>query len=113
MLTPKNYPPTKQANPAPESLPSNSRLCSQSLRLLRTLIHRTQIPLGRSHDTNTILTKPTAMHGTIPTLLRPIPTHHALQMRTQRREPVRPAVVVLVDGRRLAGLGGLISFLSR
>lgn len=44
------------------------------------------------------------MHRTVPTLLRAVPANHTLHMRAQRRELMRPPLIVFVDSSRLASL---------
>ena len=48
------------------------------------LFHRRQPRLCRPHHADAVISKPTSMHGTIPALLCMVPSHNALQVRTER-----------------------------
>ena len=63
---------------------------------LTSIINRRQVTLCRSHNTNTLSRKSTAMNGAIETLLSSIPAHDTLHVRTQSAVLLDITLFVLV-----------------
>lgn len=64
----------------------------------RRTIHRGQVRLGWSIDTDALAAESTPMHRTIPALLCLVPAQDTFHMRTHRAELVRLSLSVLVNG---------------